>query len=429
MITGIKCDWLTLSVIPSDIVDPYNFFLSLVDFFRLDEFLPLFKLGGGHGFYDYSYSYNNIVFSVPDLLKSDSQGFCISFSGRGIDFYIEHMRKKFPDYSVKKMLASFFKLEFDDINVKCNVSRIDIATDDITYSDKAGKALLDLDVITEAILKCEFTSPFAIKRKLKKFSVTFDHSQRAKLCGLEGDTIYLGSRRSNTYLRIYDKLVESTVNNIPIDENITHWVRFEMEFKDCNAMSVAEHMVSFSESDFNVWYSEVVNSYIRFIDVTENNISNYSRCPSKDWWREFVGTVAKTRLYHIKPSDNAFDRSLRWQKKTVFPSVAALLECMPVQQYLMLVKEAATSENAFRKRQEIVTDFRNADKHSPELKGFERFSLYIEDEEYHSFLLELRRARDYNVAAAVANAAKISAPSSDFRIDNIKTLNDFCTLP
>ena len=417
MISGTKIDWLTLSVMPSDDVDPYNFFLSLVGFFRLEEFLPLFKKGGGHGFYDYSYSYNNIVFSIPRFFESHSQGFCISFSGQGIDFYIEYMRKKDPEYSVKKILAKFLLLEVECDNLKCNISRIDLATDDITYSNKAGKALLDLDVITEAILKCEFTSPFAIKRKLKKFSVTFDNSQRAKLCGLEGDTIYLGSRRSNAYLRIYDKFVERTVNKIPIDENITHWVRFEMEFKDCNAMSVAEHMVSLSDDEFADWYSQVVNNYIRFIDVTENNISNYSRCPSKDWWADFVGTLSKTRLYHVKPVENAFDRSLRWQKKVVFPSVAALLRCITVQHYLMLVKEACLdSENAIRKQQEIENDFINADKHSPELRGLERYAQYIEDDEYRSFLLELRRARDDNVAAAVANAAKVrpSSPSYDF---------------
>ncbi len=109
-------------------------------------------------------------------------------------------------------------------------------------------------------------------------------------------------------------------------------------------------------------------------------------------------------MYHVKPVENEFDRSLRWQKKSVFPSIAAMLRCIPVQQYLMLVKETMKNENSLKRQQQIITDFINADKHSPELTGFERYSQYIEDEEYHSFLLELRRSHDYNVSAAVNKA-------------------------
>ena len=402
----VKVDWLTLSIIPAYIVNPYDFFLSLVDFFHLDEFLPQFKQGSGHGFYDYSYSYNNIVFSIPELFKTDHQGFCISFSGQGIDFYLEHMRKEFPDYSVKKLLSSYFSLA-ESKECKCNVSRIDIAIDDITYS-VTDKALLDMEVIAEAILKSEFTSPFAIKKRLKKYEVSFLDSQRAKLCGLKGDTIYLGSRKSNTYCRIYDKLAETASNETPIDENINHWVRFEMEFKGCNAMTVAEHIVSLEDDLFPLWYAKVVNNYIRFIDITENNISNYSRCPSKKWWFDFIGTVEKQRLYHVKPVENEFDRSLRWQKKSVFPSIAAMLQCMPVQQYLMLVKETMENENSLKRQQRIITDFINADKHSPELMGFERYAEYIEDDEYHNFLLELCRSCDYNRSAAIKKALEKS---------------------
>lgn len=108
MISGTKIDWLTLSVMPSDDVDPYNFFLSLVDFFRLEEFLPLFKKGGGHGFYDYSYSYNNIVFSIPRSLESHSQGFCIAFSGQGIDFYINICARSIPNIQLKSFFLNFF---------------------------------------------------------------------------------------------------------------------------------------------------------------------------------------------------------------------------------------------------------------------------------------------------------------------------------
>lgn len=395
-----KVDWLTLTVMPSYSVDPYEFYLSLIDFFKLDDLVEFFKLGSGHGFYDYSYSYNNIVFSVPRSFEVCKEGFCISFSGQGIDFYLEYMRKSIPDYSVKQLLSSFLSLAHNG-DLKCNVSRLDMANDDITYS-KNDKPLLDLDVITDAILKCEFTSPFAIKRRLKKYEVTFDDSQRAKLCGLTGDTIYLGSRKSNTYCRIYDKISQCNSKGTPVDENINHWVRFEMEFKGCNAMSVAEHIVSLDDDLFPLWYAEVVNNYIRFIDVTENNISNYSRCPSKKWWSDFVGTVEKQKLYHVKPVENSFDRSLRWQKKSVFPSIAAMLQCMPVQQYLMLVKETMKSESSVKRQKEIIADFINADKHSPELVGYERYSQYIEDSEYRSFLIELRKAREKNIDAAAS---------------------------
>lgn len=52
--------------------------------------------------------YNDISIKIPDSFNADVQGFGIEFTGHGIDYYLEVMRKLYPDYTVCNLLAAFF---------------------------------------------------------------------------------------------------------------------------------------------------------------------------------------------------------------------------------------------------------------------------------------------------------------------------------
>ena len=235
----------------------YSFYKTIVHFLCLDQFADQFEEYSGGKYYKTIYRYNNISVKIPDSLLSDHTGFGIEFTGQGIDFYIDYMLSKFPDYDVRNLLSSFLSLAEDE-TLRCQVPRIDTASDDISYEVKKTYPL-DLNLIKEALSNLEFSSPFAIKKHLKSFEVTFVDSERATLKNFRGQTIYLGNKKSKVFCRFYDKLAEMDVNKKEYDEKIKHWARMEFVFRNDRAMSIVENLISLSDDDFSKYYAEVVN--------------------------------------------------------------------------------------------------------------------------------------------------------------------------
>lgn len=391
-----KVDWLTLSIIPSSIVeDTYTFYKTIVHFLCLDDFQADFEELSGGRFYKNIYRYKNVSIKVPDPMVSDHTGFGIEFTGQGIDFYIDYMRTKFPNYDVRNLLASFFSLAEDE-TLRCNVPRIDIASDDISYKNKKSYPL-DLNLIREALVNLEFTSPFAIKNQIKKFEVTFIDSQRASRPDFLGNTVYLGNKKSNVFCRFYDKLVEMQVDKKEYDEKIKHWVRMEFVFRNDRAKCVAENLVALSDEEFSKYYAEIVNHYITFIDVTENNRSNVCRCKPKKWWSDFLGVVRKSKLVNTKPTENHYVRFKNYTLQKNASGLVALFECEPVDRLMLQLKESAEASRT-KTHDNIVNDYialkNGYDRTLPLKKGIEEYSYYTDD--YHKFLLELRKKREYN---------------------------------
>lgn len=110
-----------------------------------------------------------------------------------------------------------------------NVPRLDIAFDthDETVSPhRAYVAWHDQLLVTSA-------------RKITRVQSTGDNGDTA------GYTVYIGSRSSEQFLRIYDKLAEQTAKRAPIPEDTLYWTRVELELKDRRARSalhqIAQH--------------------------------------------------------------------------------------------------------------------------------------------------------------------------------------------
>lgn len=189
-------------------------------------------------------------------------------------------------------------------------------------------------------------------------------------------------------------------HNKEYDEKIKHWVRFEMQFCRDNAEAVIEKLVELQEENFNAYLSEVLNNMVRFIDITESNVSNYYRCPSKNWWAEFIGTLLKSNLVHKKPTVNHFLKAANWIENDVSATIVGLSRCINITELFSLFKSGA--DKHYNERHRIIEDdYINYGYFDiPEPEGVDRFSLFTEDEQsFKRFLLELRRQRDKNMLA------------------------------
>ena len=385
-----KVDYLTLSLIPLERVNTTKMYNNLLHFLGLVKHQADFVRFGGGRWYDHIMRYRDISIKIPEDFSSDLQGFCIEFTGQGIDFYIDYMRETFPDYEVKDLLSAFFSLA--DKGFRCRCTRIDIAYDDISCEEKRFYTL-DLDRIERAIKKQEFISPFSHRKKHNEMVVSFDYTEKGKGDSFKktGKTINLGNRHSEVFGRFYDKLAEQKAKGNDVDENIRHWSRLEFEFKNARAMSVCEAIVSLPAAELSRYLAGIANRYICFI-VAKKNVKNYYACPVKRWWARAIGTIERAKFVIKKPEKNHYQATVQWINHSVAPSIYTILQVIPIDKFLMMVKENAV-ERINNNHNLIVQDYLSG-KSGEVLTGYEEYKQYSDN--YEAFIAELRREQFKN---------------------------------
>lgn len=116
------------------------------------------------------------------------------------------------------------------------------------------------------------------------------------ITGRKGSTLYVGSRTSEKFLRIYDKAAEQGVDG--------PWYRIELECKGDFARGVALHVDG--------------NGYDYFGEI----IKGFCNWPSSSYWLH--ATSSPTLLEGIPKAEKQRD-TFTWLMKSVAPSVAKLL--------------------------------------------------------------------------------------------------------
>jgi hypothetical protein len=99
-----------------------------------------------------------------------------------------------------------------------------------------------------------------------------------------GRTIYLGSRKSQIMVRIYEKGLEYCARlGLPVTDELRHWVRYEIEFKPQNKRSKAiaakiEGRQIWGSSEWTRHLAEgVLNMAVEPISIRERRESNRER--------------------------------------------------------------------------------------------------------------------------------------------------------
>ena len=97
-----------------------------------------------------------------------------------------------------------------------------------------------------------------------------------------GQTICLGSRQSDTYLRIYDKAAEQRAKEKPVEGT---WVRWEMEWKDERADAVGLALSVLDHERFQKYLVGVFRTAVDFRDCTRADD------PERPLFRAVIGLV------------------------------------------------------------------------------------------------------------------------------------------
>ena len=238
---------------------------------------------------------------------NDGMGFHYDFSGSSMHVlfskYVDSLYEDTPfgpglDVDLKILVSLFQK-----IRLLGHITRLDLAIDnkvDIFFS------LPELQKILE---DCRYVSKFRSWQLVKDCTTSNE---------LVGATIYLGSRKSDIMLRVYDKQLEQIAKGIEGASDIP-WVRWEIELKNEYANIVLNDFLN--GVDVGSLAFGILSNYLRIILFDD---CNKSRCSSDPVWAAFIEEVQKIRLFVMQEPPTLLDKR-EWVLRQVAPTITGLI--------------------------------------------------------------------------------------------------------
>lgn len=203
------------------------------------------------------------------------------------------------EYENKDTLLNLLKRINDK---KGKLTRIDIAID-----DKIGK-IIPFNKIIEDIKQGNVVSRWKSSLKLLKRDLSTGK--------VIGETLNLGARSSEIYMRIYNKGLEQKEK----DPTLQHWVRMELEIKKKKAEKL--HKILLEINNIGVIVAKVILNYIRFL--TPSKDKNKSRWEIRPYWQNILKETEKLSL-SSKAETRTVEDVRNWIEKQIAPSLAVLL--------------------------------------------------------------------------------------------------------
>lgn len=193
------------------------------------------------------------------------------------------------------------------------VTRMDWAKDDT-------EGLLNLGVIKSKLLRGEVVTRF------RKWGCNESGVIGEDETG--GQTIYIGNRQSESFLRCYDKAAQVAEQTDQDPDEIEERIRLELEIKKRKAQELLSQILETRANGGDV-ASLVLGVIYGLVDFKEPNPadSNKRRWETCSWWLKFLGVGEKVRVTVPKP-DITLAKAQEWVN-TIAPTLAIVNEIDP----------------------------------------------------------------------------------------------------
>lgn len=273
----IVIDWLQFTTKETN---PLNVIISLLRL-NVKDFIELKK--GKMGYKRQWESDNIFVLFDGNQKLGEEMGTHIIITGKGCRLY--------------ENKNSLFDL-IDRINkYDCKITRIDLAID-----DKEGNIIL-IDKILEDIKKGNTVS---------RWKNSLELTQRELKNGkTNGQTIELGARSSEVFLRIYNKSMQMKKEG--------NWVRMEIEIKGKKATQLQKII---NNQPIGPITKKLINNYIRIVQPGKD--SNKSRWKTKKYWERIIDTTEKLSL-SVRAEERTLEEMKTWIEKQVSTTLATIV--------------------------------------------------------------------------------------------------------
>lgn len=267
------------------------------------------ELKGAQG---YRSHVRHIIYPISFLYDgNDDMGIHVCVSGSAVRYFLDCYFKKYDccdtpfggfAYEVNDFNDTVLKDVLRDILDMGQVTRFDLAIDD------KGCTYYTCEEVCNIFRNGLYTSRF------KKYRDDFEGGKG--FCS--GRTLYLGSRKSELFIRIYDKQLEQ--NSKKKDSVSFPWVRWEIELHRARANTVALLLAAGGAlPDIALG---ILSNYLRFL-VKDN--ARDSRCSTDPRWEAFLDGVKKIRICSPKV-EKTIDDKRNWFRKQVAPTMAGIYE-------------------------------------------------------------------------------------------------------
>lgn len=303
---SVSVDWMSFTV-----TDPVFNVSAVIEFLGFDTGL---FFDTGHGAMGYKSLHKLSEYAVSVLSDGrDDMGIHVTISGSAVAHVLQRFWQsqycfdnpfnddKTADWDVVCMDA--LRLFFLKVLEIGRFTRVDLALDDhkvhFTPADIRGY-----------IASGQMVSKFRTGRREDSFDLATNMAI--------GDTLYLGSRKSDVMLRIYDKRLEHNQRH-PDDYITAPWVRWEFEFTAKRADQLAHEIVK--HESLGMLFFKLLNNYVRLIVLSD---SNRSRCPMLPAWSAFIACIDSLTLY-CPPVERTLDDKRNWVIKQVLPTLTGII--------------------------------------------------------------------------------------------------------
>ena len=186
-----------------------------------------------------------------------------------------------------------------------HITRMDVAVD-----DRAG-------LVSIAQVKQAVNAGQAVTRS-QKFQVIAGSSLRDGTS--TGDTLYFGSRESQTMLRVYDKRLE--LEQKGRFEAKDYGVRWELELKQDRAQACAKALLTLPPEDWREFLVGVLRSYVDFRETSRDAKPwEKYRAALLPWWQALTEGFKRCRLV-VEKVQQTLDEVCQWLGQSISAMLA-----------------------------------------------------------------------------------------------------------
>lgn len=284
-------DWLAFTVTDLQTVHDVSEFMG----FNLVQFSQ-----APRGAMGYKTMYRLDGYPVSILCDgADDMGIHVNISGSAVAHCVAAYRNKLSEPTpfdgaallVEDFTETALSKFLEDILKIGHITRLDLAID-----DKGKDQYFSCEDIQGYLMADQVVSKF------RKWHTDIDYKFGGEIIGY---TIYMGSRKSDVFLRVYDKRLEQAAKD-PEHAPDEPWTRWELELKDDRACMAAKMLVQGQTMG-----SVIVGILSNYVRIVENDNENQSRRSVLPRWQQFIDGVKKVSLY-IPPVPKTLEDKRMW---------------------------------------------------------------------------------------------------------------------
>lgn len=329
-----------------------------------------------YGFYGYTgqYRFGDIAVLISD--EENVRGTLFELKGKGCRFMEEILLTQ------ERTWHNFFT----DCLLNGGVfKRLDIA-----INDTAG--LLSIPELAKKVNTVECDSIFGSFESIQSGGLSKQEQEDGKTA--MGNTLYIGSKRSDIYFCVYEKDYEQfKKEGIPLEEAETR-NRFEIRLKNDRAYAAIMNIMEFD--DIRKTAFEIINRYVRFLEEDKNE-KDIEKWNLDFRWHIFMHDCYYKLKLTMQPEPYTIERSYNWLSKSVAPTLAMVkkLDDIDGTDFVAQIENMALPE----KQQKILEQYsRNVIDYILPGKGLEKEEMHKKRETLFRKNLELEKQNEKQAA-------------------------------